>query len=313
MIVKISRHLKEMLHQFNEDDPLVFNNKLIRIDTHNFHPIPPVAEPKTITFIDGGQAEILSAGNFCVSFIRVFAQVFQGMEKKNSYQNEFYLLTTARWQEGDIFYDNTLFPLSEKLFNEKDLLLSSNDSTIRNGLERAPIARIASMARRFAELQVAANTDTDFVIIDGTLEKTYRNEEKFLAQLPEKVSALAKTSSLFTVSGNSPVVLLNQMGEERCWHYHLGGKTYFVRLHPHAKHVFRFEGNPDVLSGLVVHSQDALFVGYPYGLLFVDRMARVSNQEKKSLMMNFLVRKDNREILQYLTTANAHGILDSIA
>ena len=60
------------------------------------------------------------------------------------------------------------------------------------------------------------------------------------------------------------------------------------------------------------NSQDALFLGYPYGLIVADKFARVSHEEKKSLKMNFLLKADNREIAEYLSTTDAHDILDNL-
>ena len=111
--------------------------------------------------------------------------------------------------------------------------------------------------------------------------------------LQEKVSALAKTSSLFTVLGNSPVILLNKIGPIGNWNYQLESKTHFVKLHPKAKHVFRFEGNLTCLFSLVEQSSDATFLGYPYGLVLVDKMARISNSEKKFVELILLERFDN--------------------
>ena len=96
------------------------------------------------------------------------------------------------------------------------------------------------------------------------------------------------------------------------WSYFVDGKTYFVKLHEKSKHVFRYEGKKEYLSFLVENCNDALFLGYPYGLIFVDRMARVSNSEKNSLKMKFLLNKENKEVVDYLTTSNAHEILDNL-
>jgi hypothetical protein len=68
----------------------------------------------------------------------------------------------------------------------------------------------------------------------------------------------------------------------------------------------------NILSFLIPCSQDALFPGYPYGLIFADQMARISNEEKKSLKMSFLLRKENQDVLKYLNNLNAHEILDNL-
>ena len=307
MLTEISQEIKSMINNFSAEDNIIFNNKVIRINKENFQEIEE-KENKTIAFIDGGQAEIISTGNFCLSFIRVAAVFFNNNKKINQIKKEFYLFTKAKYLNEDLFYESKIF--GDKIIQEEDLLISSNDSTIKTGSERASIDKITNMARRFAELSLANSLEADHIVLDGTLEPTFKNEEKYLSF---KLSALAKSSSLFTTSGDSPVILLNKIGLSNCWSYFLENKTYFVKLNEKAKHVFRFEGNKETLSYLIPNSNDALFLGYPYGLIFVDKIARVSNSEKNSLKMNFLLRKDNQEIAEYLSTSNAHEILDNIS
>ena len=308
MFNQISKEIRETISNYSKEDQIIFNNKIININQDNFNEIVPNYN-KTIAFVDGGQAEIISTGNFCLSFIRVFAQVFQNNKKLKSYKKEFYLFTKAKWHKEDLVYESKVF--GDKNIDENDLLISSNDSTIKSGIERAPIAKVANVARRFAEINLAAEVDAEIIILDGILEPSYNNEEKYITNLDNNVSALAKSSSLFTSSGNSPVVLLNKLQSGK-WSYFIDGKTYFVKLHEKAKHVFRYEGKKEYLPYLVNNCSDALFLGYPYGLIFVDRMARVSNSEKNSLKMKFLLNKDNKEVVDYLTTSNAHEILDNL-
>lgn len=317
LLSQVSPYLQQLLASFPSEDYIVFQNKKIKIDKNNFQPITPRKEEKkekTLAFIDGGQAEILSAANFCLSFLRLFAQTFDRQNRRlNSQKNEFYLLTYAQEKENKLFYFSKVFPFDKNLIEESDLLIDSNDETIRNGLERAPVSKIASLARRFAELSLASQIQADFVLLDGTLTPTFKNEEKYLAKLSPSVSALAKTSSLFTPSGNSPLVLLNKASPFPLWSYFLANQTYFVKLHEKAWHIFRFEGAPEVLPYLVAQSQDPLFLGYPYGLIFADRFARISNQEKDSLKTQFLLHPNNRALLDYLATADAHNILDNLS
>ena len=312
MLNQISQYIKQTIHDFPDQDSLILNNHLHQINQTNFHSISAQAEGKSITFIDGGQAEILSTGNFCLSFIRVAAITFKDNKKVKYFKNEFYLFTKASYRENEIYYESKLFTKENPLINETDLFISSNDTTIKNGTERAPISKSSSMARRFAELALAGMIDSDFIILDGTLEKTFSQEEKYLNKLSPKVSALAKTSSLFTGSGNSPTILLNKIGPGGAWRYDLNPQTCFVKLHPTSKHVFRFEGNKEILPYLISNSADALFLGYPYGLILADKLARVTNQEKTALTARFLLNKQNNELMGYLATNDAHQILDRI-
>lgn len=306
----------DKIQHFPSSDKILFNNKQIEINKDHFAQIPANFTQKSLAFIDGGQAEILSAGTFCLSLIRVGALIYLNNLKLKEYKHEFFLLTTAKHEHGEVVYESIIFPVQgTKIIDEQDLFISSADATIKVGTERASITQVANMARRFAELAVAARVGADgaeVIVLDGTLEPSFRNEEKYLSKLPVNICALAKSSSLFTISGNSPVVLLQKLSPAGCWSYFIEEQSYFVRLHEKSRHVFRFTGNKDFLSYLAENSTDALFLGYPYGLIAVDKFARVSNEEKRSLKMNFLLKADNREIAEYLSTTNAHDILDNL-
>ena len=58
---------------------------------------------------------------------------------------------------------------------------------------------------------------------------------------------------------------------------------------------------------------DPIFIGYPYGLVEADRVARVSNHEKESLKTMFMVKLRNKNVEKYLSSVNAHDILDRIS
>lgn len=313
MLSEISKEICGLINSFPQEDSLIFGNRLIQFNQQNFRPIVKCTSAKKIAFIDGGQAEIVSAGNFCLSFIRLFCQVFDGQARTESFKNEFYLFARLKNIGGRIFCQGKVFCSGKAVIEEADLIIPVSELVIP-GEERTASLKMSNLARRLAELSLAKKMaeKTDFVLLDGTLESRFKCEEKTIASLPENVSALAKTSSLFTVSGNSPNLLLNRLEPKSCWQYPLSEKMHFVKLHEKAGHVFRFEGSPEILPYLAENSQDALFLGYPYGLIFADKMARVSNEEKKSLKINFLLRKENQEILDYLNSVNAHEILDSL-
>ena len=311
MLPEISAYFREKLKVFFLTDNLILNNKVIPIDDTHFKAIADSYEQKNIAFIDGGQAEIFTGGSLSLSFIRVFAQVMKGKQRVSSRKEEFYVFTTAVYKEGEIWYEGKIFSDGEHFILEKDLCISSNDASIKSGLERGSITSVAGMARRLAELKMASIVEADYVLVDGTLEASSQIEENYIAALSGKVSALAKTCSLFTTCGNSPIVLLQKLSPlSGSWSYQVDEKNYFVKLNSKAKHVFRFQGNNKIMPFLVENSHDAVFLGYPYGLLLADQMARVSNAEKNSLRMKILLREENKEMVSYLQAMNAHEILD---
>ncbi|MFC1801339.1 DNA double-strand break repair nuclease NurA [Nanoarchaeota archaeon] len=298
----------------NQEDEICFNNICIPIKKENFEEIKSV-ENKTIAFIDGGQAQLLAAPNFSLDIIRIYAIIFKDKNKINKIQKQFYLLTKTN---EHLEYQSQIF--GDKIIDEKDLKINSLDPTIKQGTQRASVNTMANIARRFAELSLCKeiSKNVDFVVLDGNLEVTTTNENKYLKTLPPNVAALAKTSSLFSKKGNNIAGLLNEISPKTTWLYFAGEenqrKIYFVKLNQHSDYVFRFEGNIDSLGALIQHCQDPVFPGYPYGLIYADKFARISNQEKEFLRTQFITKlgKDFERLKKYLNAKSAHDVLDNI-
>jgi len=196
--------------------------------------------------------------------------------------------------------------------------------------------------RRFTELKIASELvnsleNNDIIIIDGDLKASFTNEVKYLDDLYDKakekniiIAALAKTSRLFTDSGDSLITTLEEIAPENCWYYYPvveisndkhKADIFIVKLHKKSNYIFKFEVYKNVkyninglLSLLKNNSNDPVFLGYPYGLVEADRFARVSNEEKEFLrtMIISKIGKDWSKIRKYINTLNAHDILDNI-
>jgi len=233
---------------------------------------------------------------------------------------EFFSATYATFRNGEIHYDTKLFPPllgeEESLPNETDLSFSSMDKTLTSGRQRADIARVASIARRFSELALAKQvikkelSRGDILVMDGTLQAAFTNESKYLEELYAAaqedgviVSGLSKTSALFTDTGLSLLGAVDKLAQERNfkleWYYPIAESNskdhdvmiMVMKLNTISERVFRFEIQNgqfkalselqlnEILTHLVTNSRDTTFPGYPYGLVDADRFARVSFDE----------------------------------
>lgn len=310
VIQSITRELQKLLESFSPEDNFLINNQSIPLNKEIFQPLSPQSG-KTIAFIDGGQADILSAANFHLSFIRVCAVLFRDTKKFFLHTKEYYLLTTVQYENNNYYYHSKVFSGDTPLIPH--LRVRATDPAISTGHRRAPLSVMSSMARRFSELALAAQVKADVIVLDGTLEATYPKEEEYLVRLGTNIIALAKTSDLVTVKGNNPTVFLHQQFPG-CWWYPVTEKngitTSFVKLHPKSEHVFRCETNnlPEILSSLLPYCTDPIFIGYPYGLIVADQHARVSREEQRSLGLQFLTK--NPELKKYLHSKDAHRLLD---
>jgi len=305
--------------------------KNLEIAKDKFIKINRINSNKKIAFIDGGNAEILKANNFSLQIIRIFGIILQNNKKIKSIKNEFFLLAYSKVKNEKINYEVEIFQIKgNKLIDEQDLTSDSFDETIKEGINRAEISKIGDIGRRFAELSFAnfvskELNDWDTLILDGNLKLNYNNEKKYLDKLKDKkifVCSLAKSSQIFSSTGSCLIGELGSIGNsiDYPWYFKIKDKKYAVKLNKNSRYIFEFETLEDfkidnVLSYLIKNCNDAVFPGYPYGLILADKFARINNQEKGYLINLFKIKagKDWKEIEKYLNSVNAHNILDSIS
>ena len=309
----------------------------IKLSKDNFHEIKDINSNKKIAFIDGGNSEILKAPNFSLQLIRIHYAIYQKNKRITSKKKEFYVLINSINKENNIVYKTEFFGL-----NKNRIEFDSFDETIRQGNHRISISSIGNVIRRFAELEAAKDiinelNNNDIILIDGDLKASMTNETTYLDELYKKaieknitISALSKTSELFTDKGNALIPVLNEISPAKEGYYYPLVKInnndhkadiHIVKLNKNSKYIFKFEifnGNKydkdEIFSILKDNSKDLVFIGYPYGLIETDKSARISNHEKDYLNTIFLTKlgKNNKKIAQYLNTLNTHNILDSI-
>lgn len=302
--------------------------KTFPLSRENFVPIKPIESKRKLVFVDGGNQEILGAPNFSIQFNRVYFNIFETHQRilwdSMPSRVEFLSSTNSRFHEDEIFYDTSIFPLEDKhkdlLPNETDLSFNSFDRTVTIGTQRADIARVASIARKFAEWEYAFHVvgkgmeEDDVLVIDGTLQTGFTNELKYASKVHRAANSsgviltgLSKTSHLFTTTGLSLLGAVNKFAYDcsipfDSWYIPIAevattdhnAVICIVKLHSMGNHVFRFEisrdqfkqlgkdGVDEILGQLATNSQDVSFPGYPYGLVDADRFARVSTHEIES-------------------------------
>jgi hypothetical protein len=315
------------------------NYKPFNFDKKNFHLIENSTSDNKIAFIDGGSAEIIKSSNFSLNLIRVYYTIYQNNKRINAKKQDFYAFAYTKDIDEELFY-NVEFINNGIDLDKKDLLLSSLDETIKQGIVRASISNMSNVIRRFSELKTALNVidllnKNDIIVLDGSLQCTFTNERKYMDKLYEKaqnkniiICGLSKTTTLMTDKGSSIANALNKFNIDGKWLYHPiadiksnehKAEMSFVKLHESSKYIFRFEvykeqkqNLTNVISLIANNCKDHIFIGYPYGLIEADKQARISNQEKDMLLTLFSTKfgKDWEKIKQSLSNIDAHEILD---
>ncbi len=247
------------------------------LNKDNFISIKEADDEINISYIDGGNKEILGAPNFSIQVNRVYFNIFKGQKrvraKKLPSRIEFFSATFSSFRKGEIYYDTSIFPVRKEfgkfLPDGVDLSFSSLDRNVAVGNFMADIQRVSSIARRFAEWEYAKHVVAselkkgDVIVIDGTLQTAFTNESKYSEGAYKAAkdngvifTGLSKTSHLFTDTGLSLIGAIHKLAVDskiphNKWCYPVAEiatqdheATIFVaKLHPNAERIFRYEIN----------------------------------------------------------------------
>ncbi len=309
----------------------------------NFRKIHDAGNGKKIAFIDGGNAEVISSPELSVSLVRVYCTVYQDNKRISSQIAEFYSVATSFLKEGEVHYGAEIYDVKGISGLDASMMtFNSYDPTIKQGIFRSKIGIIGGIARRFAEIKMAAAAaamleEGDMIVRDGTLQSSVTGESGLLEELYMKASSrgvivtgLAKTSNLYMDDGSAASSYFLRLGPEGKWFYHPIAEIrhpdhkadlYFARLNDMSNHVFRFEvykqGRYDIenlVSMLAGNAKDPVFLGYPYGLVEADQFARVTRQDVEYARAMFMAKagKEWARIKDLMSSSDAHDVLDNI-
>ncbi|MFX0031845.1 MAG: hypothetical protein ACFE8E_02790 [Candidatus Hodarchaeota archaeon] len=238
---------------------------------------------------------------------------------------------------------------------QTDLIIPYKDSSIRmHGKFIMPIENHGTIAMRFSEWAYAKLfiqnelNNGDIFIRDGSLQTGYSGEarlanEVYSAGINKKVyiTGLSKSCRILNKSGTSLNAQINIIGNSKyptnSWYYYPTMKLakadnqadlFFVKLNKNSPYSFRFDiyleqsnlidkkEREIIISNIANNADDPAFLGYPYGLIKVDQLARISKKEVESEKIQLLTEFDknvfNKYILSRLRSIDAHDILNKI-
>lgn len=267
--------------------------KAYPFSVENFREIKTIGSERKMAFVDGGNQEVVGAPNFSVQINRVFFNVFKNKERvlkrKIPRRIEFFSVTFSRFRHDEIFYDTSIFPVSEEfesfLPEEKDLSFSSMDRSVMQGNLRADISIVSSISRRFAEWEFSKHIieneleENDVIVTDGSLQTAFTNESKYSKAVYELaknkgiiVTGLSKTCGLFTTTGLSLLGAARKFAKNSniaypIWYYYSLAEAFspvheavilLVKLNPMTERIFRFEIYRDQAKKLSIKEIDEI-------------------------------------------------------
>lgn len=296
---------------FPTGDYAILNSKHenVLFDDKNYHEIEKKLSSEP-AFIDGGNCTIIESPSICIQFLRIGCVILK--DRKEILQKEYYVITQIHNSEKTQY-------IARVYENDKQI-----DEKVVNGIEngvKAPLSRAGELIRKLYEIKLAQQINASAIIMDGTLEAKNDLEKEEYSKLFQKdaiIIGFAKTNTMLTNTGHSVSNRLNKKGK---WHYYplfnsndecRDAQIVFAKLNESSQHVFMIDiyGEQNIVNAielLSTHSNDLSFPGYPYGLILVDRIARVSDSEKEYLKAKYL---EHNFISN--SAINAHQILDNM-
>ncbi|MFW6231352.1 MAG: DNA double-strand break repair nuclease NurA [Nanoarchaeota archaeon] len=310
----------------------------IKADFHelskeHFHVLRRRELGKQIAFIDGGSSDIMATPTISITFVRIAGVIYRDTDKESTKKKEYFVVTRIE-NDDKLKFKTKVYPLDNSAGSV--FTFNLDDPTLQEGVHHATSAKVGGVVRRFLEITFAKELvkemeEHSIIVLDGSLQCSYTGEDKLIASLVYAakdnnvlVAALAKSVSLLTDSGVSATIALRQMQTHPMWYYHpladlddpsYRADVYIVKLHQRTSFLFKLDisdafssVDPAKIIGYLAYlAIDPVFLGYPYGLIKVDELARVKNDETNHLRMRFLKHADIESL-----ELDAHAILDSI-
>ncbi len=224
-----------------------------------FERIPiEISVPKgTVVAIDGGSAIIADGGSWLIGFIRI-GKVEYDKEKEISEEIDEYWVGIAN-QQIKVFKDEEEIKVPIN-YHERD------------------IEKLVGEVRRYLEFKKAAE-QSGLTLIDNPIKVVEGWEEELISKF-KNVVGIPKTTRA-SINGRSIIGILSKY--PGMWYTKIDDQI-FAKFHENSKYVYKVDlRDPSVLGEIAYFASDPELLGYPYPLLKVDKIARISKFEKKAL------------------------------
>lgn len=280
----------------------------IPLDTTRFKKLSVSHETRLIGVVDGGSAPVFASHDIAVYLFTSYGSIFQNDARVYQTCEETSAVIKRKYQKIEVHIENKTEPV---VFEECDTLQDAANE-FRHAMELATARKL-----------ITHMDEDDMLLLDGSLVGTtpkdiQRYQALFSAAHEHHIHLLgiAKTTQLTTTNGTSVIRVLRSLEPHTTRWLYSGTPgdpmTHFVKLHPHARHIFRIDTlkkkELDIMYATEVlarYAKDPAFLGYPYPLVHAHTRAKINTQEI-ALRRAVLVDK----IPELEEAASAHDTLD---
>lgn len=231
--------------------------------------------------IDGGCAIIADGGGWIIAKIRVGVVGFDGNKKIYEKKSDYTATIVHQKNDFNILLENSNGKIENLLPKFKNIDIEELPAKIMKILE-------------WLECEQLCNKNTN-IVMDGALEPDNEKEKEIIENIEKSKSTIigfCKTSRIRTNTGRSLLGVINTLGDKKWYYYPIFEnemliRTIITKLNKHAKFcnkVQLFKKTHDfnkILNILAYFASDSEMLGYPYPLVKVDKIARITSFEKK--------------------------------
>jgi len=283
----IFKRLNELLSKSRESRYIITDDIKLNIDKELFKRLSPVSSGSSLVFIDGGNGEIAKASDFSLHFARIAFVHYKGNKRIHSSVKECFIMANSIIENNVLFFQVDCLDVKQgDIFGS--FKINARDSSLTTGNKpiepHVAVLHVRKLLELKLMLDLAKKFDYDDVLVrDGDFEDGPFVQD-ILSQLKLKnpvILGISKTSTILTDSGDAAVEVLSKIGGKGPWVYADAHLVCFAKFNASSEYVFKIdfikEKNIPALNKLAGMSSDPVFLGYPYGLVAVDALARVNS------------------------------------
>ncbi|MFP4402811.1 MAG: DNA double-strand break repair nuclease NurA [Candidatus Woesearchaeota archaeon] len=339
MLNELDNYLTNTKDKTNE----IYNS--YKIDKNNFFKTKKECFNNQICFVDGGSSVLIDSPSFSLGFIKSASIIYKNKKIKKIITNQFFVFAYTFFENEKIYYKTKYFKYNQNSQLIDEIIINSKDKNFSINNEPFSISKMIDLSRRILEIKTSIESinylnEGDIILLDGTLKTLFDFEKKKLDKLYEiaiknniLISSILKTNNAITNNGNCLLASISKIAPAEIWYYDdfidlknemQKSIIYFLKLHKLSDYIFTLEIYKEqtklldikkVVSYFAYYSNDAVFLGYPYGLIKADSLARISNNETEMLLTT--ISSKNKKLFNlikpYIKSNDAHGVLDNIS
>ncbi len=215
---------------------------------------------KNFVAIDGGSAIVVDGGSWIIGFIRIGKVEYNKKGETNEEVDEYWVgIANEQIKVFDKEGNEIRVPIN---YHERDM------------------EKLVGEVRKYFEFKKAAEQDK-ITFVDNAVKIVEGWEDELIMKF-NKVIGVPKTTRA-SINGRSVVGLLSKIPGR--WYTKIDDQI-FSKLHPKSNYVYKIDLvnlDTSILPQIAYFASDPELLGYPYPLLKVDKIARISKAEKEHL------------------------------